>query len=632
MSITANNLEVRTVINQVVNDPTYKDVSFVPVISWHQIMLIFIAYTCVIGGILLHLYWGLSLWIVYPVMVFGFFTAFTPLHDATHRAVSSHNWLNDILGTISGFILFPVSNAVGYRYLHLAHHRYVGDKDLDPDEPMVSIPTIHFPWGYILLVFPDLLWAYWLLFKAWKRTPIRTRWNVLSMIVGNVLFHAFWLLSPVGFTYFILFFIPNRLAITYTAYTFAHTPHPEGLKWNDHPFQSTFQLKAHKIFNWSLYGQKHHAMHHFLPHIPWYKYFKAWDLANGVFQTRNIPEKEVFSFPDPHFKEKVLKMHQKSGNELLMARVTSVEYVARNVKSFTFEPAEGSRAWPSFSAGSHITLHLTSGKKRTYSCVNPPYEKNRYQIAVKLEENGRGGSKEIHEHLAVGDTIELSTPKNNFVLYENADNYILVSGGIGITPMLSMAHRLTELEKHFELHICVKSLNEVPFQFELDNWTFAPNVQIHIDRKGKSTIDINRVLADPNEQSLLYVCGPGGFNKWIYQSAVKTGWEDSRIKQELFSLEQSETGPSRDFNIQLHKSGKTIHVAKDQTIIDALHLNNIDVPYSCLQGTCGTCITKVIEGTVEHRDAVLSEQDKIAHSKMCLCVSRAKSDALVLDI
>ena len=247
MSITSNNLKVREVINQVVNDPEYKQVSHVPVISYPQLGLILIAYLCVVGGIALHLYAGISLWIIYPVMIFGFYTAFTPLHDSTHRAVSSNNLLNDILGTLSGCVLFPLSNAVGYRYLHLAHHRYVGDKNLDPDEPMVAIPTKYFPFGYLALLFPDFLWVHWLLFKVWDRTPVKTRVNVLSMILGNVLFHTIWLLSPLGYEYFILFFIPNRLAIAYTAFAFAHAPHPEGMKWNDFPFQTTFTLKASKV-------------------------------------------------------------------------------------------------------------------------------------------------------------------------------------------------------------------------------------------------------------------------------------------------------------------------------------------------------------------------------------------------
>ncbi len=631
MSITSNS-QVREVIHQVVNDPDYKQVSYVPFISFHQLMLIFIAYGGVLGGMWMLIYGGFSLWIVYPIMIFSFYTAFTPLHDSTHRAVSSNNLLNDILGTISGSILFPLSNAVGYRYLHLAHHRYVGDKNLDPDEPLVAIPTKYFPLGYLSLFFPDFIWTHWLIFKAWQRTPVKTRVNVLSMILGNILFHVLFLVSPIGYEYFIIFFIPNRIAIAYTALTFAHTPHPEGLKWNKLPFHATFSLTGSKYFLWSLYGQKHHAMHHFLPHIPWYKYFKVWDLANGTFRKQNIPEKHVFSKPDLHYKEGVLKQLSNKDKTTLLVKVTSVEEVGKNVKSFVFTSADGNQPLPEFTAGSHIKIHLPSGKIRAYSIVNPSYEKNKYQIAVKLEPNGMGGSKEMHEGISVGKTLEISYPSNNFVLYENVKKYILLGGGIGITPLLSISHRLTEIEKYFELHICIKSEENLPFQYELRNWTFAPNVEIHIDKAGKSSMDINRVLANPDKDTLIYACGPSGFNKWIKQSALNLGWGNNQIKQEVFSMDQAETSAPKEFRLVLNKSGKSLIVKKEETIIDALHLNNIKVPYSCLQGTCGTCITKVIKGKIDHRDAVLSEEEKSENDKMCICVSRAKDDMLIVDI
>lgn len=631
MSITSNNIKVREIIHQVVNDPDYKQVSHVPVISYHQLSLIFIAYSGVFGGLLMFVYGELSLRIVYPIMIFGFYTAFTPFHDSTHRAVSSNNILNDILGTILGFLLFPLSNSVGYRFLHLAHHRYVGDKDLDPDEPLVAIPTKYFPLGYLSLFFPDFIWAHWLLFKAWDRTPVKTRINVLSMIIGNVLFHLAWFISPFGYEYLIMFFIPNRLAIAYTSLTFAHTQHPEGLEWSNYPFQTTFKLTGSKYFLWSLYGQKHHAMHHFLPHIPWYKYFKVWDLANGSFRKQNIPEKNVFSKPDLNYKERIIKESVKNERATLWVKVVAIEEIAENVKSFVFQSVEINEPLPRFTAGSHIRINLPSGRTRSYSIVDPPYEKNKYQIAVKIELDGKGGSKEMHEQISVGKTLEVSHPQNNFVLYENVKKNILFAGGIGVTPLLSMSHRLTEIEKYFELHICIKSEEELPFQYELRNWTFAPNVEIHLDKEGKSSMEINKILANSDEDTLIYICGPSGFNKWIKQSALGIGWTNDQIKQEVFSRDYAESSSPKEFRLVLNKSGKSIVVKKEETIIDALHLNNIKVPYSCLQGTCGTCITKVLKGKIDHRDAVLSEEEKIENEKMCICVSRAKEEILIVQ-
>lgn len=630
MSITTNHLRVREVINQVINDPDYKEISSVPLFSILQIGLIILAYALVLSGIYFASIGG-SLWITYPIIIFGTFVAFTPLHDATHRAVSSHKLLNDLLGTLSGNLLLPFNSTSIYRYLHLSHHRYVGDKDWDPDEVVVGIPTKYYPFGYVVLLVHDLLMFYWLFTKGWKRTPSRIRAMSIFSIIGNTLFHGAWLMSPYAYEYLVWFLIPNRLGNAYTSYAFAHLPHPEGMHWHDFPFQSTYNLKANKIFNWSLLGQENHAIHHFLPHIPWYKYFKVWDLANGAFQKEDIPVRKVFSKPDAQFKDKVKRNGIADQKPNLQVRVTSIRDVANGIKSFTFSPLNGNEL-PGFAAGSHINISLPSGKVRSYSLINPSFEKNKYQIAVKLEKEGRGGSKEMHELVKEGDAFQVSHPKNNFVLYEQVNKFILISGGIGLTPLLAMAHRLTEIDKHFELHICTRTIDEVPFQYELKNWTFAPNIEFHFDKSGKSTIPLETVLAAPDDDTLVYVCGPSGFNRWIKNSAVEKGWTKSQIKEEVFSMNNSIISEPRSFELVLDKSGKTITVHKEESIIDALLLNNIQVDYTCLQGTCGTCITKVLEGEVDHRDAVLTEEQKISNDIMCLCVSRAANDTLTIEI
>jgi len=631
MSSATNNLKLREVINQVVNDPQYRSVSAVPLISIVQIGLLLFTLTLVFGGIYLASI-GVSLWLIYPILIFGFYTSFTTLHDATHRAISSNKYLNDFLGTIAGNLQFPFITTTVYRYIHLTHHRYVGDKDLDPDEAMVGIPTKYFPVGYLAVFIYDFLAFSWLVTKVWDRTPINVRRGFIIALIGNVGFNIIMLTSPYWYEYVIWYLIPNRIGVGITAYLFAHLPHPEGVHWHDHPFQATYSLTGNQLTKRALWGQSSHSIHHFLPHVPWFKCHKAWDLANGIFRKQNIPKRDVFSFPDPKFKEKIIKSGIiDDGKKTVNAKVVAVLDVAKHTKSFVFEPID-QEAFPPFTPGSHIRIYLPSGKVRSYSLVNPSYEKNRYQIAVKLEENGRGGSKEMHEAITVGTTLKLSTPKNNFVLYENVQKYILISGGIGITPMISMAHKLTELDKHFEFHICAKDEAFIPFQYELSNWSFAPNVEIHLDKEGRSSIDISKVLAKPDNNSLIYICGPAGFNKWIKNEGLNLGWNSDQIKEELFSVDHSKLSEATSFEVELRKSKKTITVDKEATIIDALLLKNIKVEYTCLQGTCGTCITPVIEGEIDHRDAVLSEEEKMEANKMCVCVSRAKNDLIVLDL
>ena len=628
----SNKLNLREVINKVVHDPEYKSIAKVPLLSFHQIGLTLFALGLVTIGLFMA-YNGLTLWLVYPIMIFGFHSSFTPLHDATHHAVSSNKLLNDVLGSISGSLLFPFVTTAMYRYFHLAHHRYVGDEDLDPDEAMVGIPAKYFPAGYLVFFVYEYFIFKWLFTAVWKRTPIKTKIIVLISLLANLSFQFIMFSSPFWQEYLLWFFIPNRLGAAYTTFTFAHLPHPDGVHGDEHPFESTYTLTGNKLAINTLWGQEDHSMHHFLPNVPWYKYKKVWNLANGILHKQNIPEKLVYSFPDQNFKEELkLKSNlQKDSNNEISVSVASVTDVAKDIKSFVFK-ANGGNALPAFSAGAHITINLPSGKRRQYSLVNSPSDSSFYQIAVKKDKHGKGGSVEMHDSLVQDDSITISPPKNHFLLYENVQKYILISGGIGITPLIAMAHRLIDLEKHFEFHICAKNIEDVPFQFELKNYSFAPHIDLHLDDNGKSTIELNKVFATPSHDTLIYVCGPSGFNKWVKKAALENGWDESKIMIEAFSMENQPSAHSKPFEVILNKTGKSIKVAKDATIIDSLLMNGIKPDYSCLRGTCGTCVVDVVNGKVDHRDSFLPSQDKINHSKICLCVSRAKEGKIEIDL
>ena len=631
MSSITNNLKVREVINQVVNDPEYKEVSHVPVFSIPQIGLFLFSCGLVFGGVFLASK-GYSLWILYPAMCAGFYASFTILHDSTHRAVSSHKGLNDLLGTIAGNILFPFITAGVYRYFHLSHHRYVGDEHLDPDEPMVRIPSKYFPLGLLVIFAYEYFIFKWLFTKVWKKTPLKLRIAAVCSLGLYIIFNIAMFASPYRFEYLLYFFIPNRIGASIVVYLFAYLPHPEGLHWDEHPFHSTYNIKGNSFLLKSLLGQSSHAMHHFLPHVPWFKYHKVHSLANGIFRKQNIPERTVFSAPDTDIKHEVIANHKADKERsLITAQITEISETASDIKTFIFEPINGEQ-FPEFTAGSHLNLTLPSGKVRSYSLVNAPYEKNKYQIAVKRDINGKGGSIEVHDVLHEGMMIQISRPKNNFVLYENVQKFVLISGGIGITPLISMSHRLIELDKHFEFHICGRDEQSIPFSYELENWSFAPNTEIHLDKNGKSSLDIQRILSQPDKDTLIYLCGPAGFNNWIKDNATQLGWAQDQIKEELFTNASLDSLESKPFEVVLQKSNQTINVGKDDTIIDALLMNDIKVDYSCLQGTCGTCITQVVDGDIDHRDAVLRKEEQQSGKQMCICVSRAKGDRVVLDL
>lgn len=627
---TSNKLILREVINNVVRDPEYKSIAKVPLFSAHQIGLTLLAVGLVAIGLLMA-YSGVTLWIVYPIMIFGFHSSFTPLHDATHNAVSSNKLLNDVIGSISGGLLFPFVTTPMYRYFHLAHHRYVGDKDLDPDEAMVGIPAKYFPVGYLVFLVYEYFIFKWLFTSVWKRTPSKTKTIIIISLLTNLSFQFVMFSSPFWQEYLLWFFIPNRIGAAYTTFTFAHLPHPDGVHGDEHPFESTYTITGNKIAIETLWGQEDHSMHHFLPHIPWYNYKKVWRLANGILHKQNIPEKTIYSFPDKNFKKELRQKSRLVGerDHNIPVTVTSVTDIAQDIKSFVFQAAN---KLPAFSAGAHITINLPSGKKRQYSLVNSPSDSSYYQIAVKKDTQGKGGSIEMHDFVKQGDLINISRPKNQFLLYENVQKYIFISGGIGITPLLAMAHRLIELEKHFEFHICAKSIEDVPFQYELKNYSFAPHVDLHIDSDGKSTMELNKVFATRSVDTLIYICGPAGFNRWVKNSALENGWDESMIMIEAFSMENQPSDNSKPFEVVLSKPGKSINVAKGDTIIDSLLINGIKPDYSCLRGTCGTCVVDVVTGEVDHRDSFLSSEAKMTNSKICLCVSRAKEGKIEIDL
>ncbi|MEM9576312.1 MAG: fatty acid desaturase [Pseudomonadota bacterium] len=615
---------VREVLNQIISDPDYGEVAKVPFLSLHQFSLVALCWLGAFASVYGYFQGWFGAPVAVAIMFVSIFISFTPMHDAAHQSLSSNRFLNDLLGTISVQLLLPGANMPLWRTLHMEHHRYVGDEEYDPDDKLVNTPR---PFGILYLAFTDLHWVHWYYTSGAKeRLPARTQYWLFLTLACLVVSHVGFLLSPYWWEFLVLYVLPQRLGLWAVVYSFAYIQHPHGLSWEEQAFQSTVRIKSNPLVRLSLMGQADHCMHHLLPHLPWYRYGPVWDFANGALLRQNIPHrgyltpaKEII-LPDP------------LGSDVRNVRVTRVQDVAKDIRSYTFEPLQGDHL-PTFSAGSHINLHLPSGAVRQYSLLNAPFEQNRYQIAVKRDDAGRGGSKEVHEVLKEGGIARIGKPHNNFVLYEKAKRTVLIAGGIGITPTLSMAHRLMQLEKPFVLHICARSEEHLPFAEELRNWAFAPNVEVHFDTEdGRSGFDADRILANHAEGELVYICGPGGFMEWVTSVAKQHGWSDKDIVTENFSAAVGDYAEDKAFTLNLAKSKRQLEVASDENLIDALHKANIKVPFACMQGTCGTCLTGIVEGEADHRDAYQSDHDKSENKQMCLCVSRAKGDEITLDL
>jgi vanillate O-demethylase ferredoxin subunit len=316
----------------------------------------------------------------------------------------------------------------------------------------------------------------------------------------------------------------------------------------------------------------------------------------------------------------------------LKLRVAAKTVEALDICSFELVSPDG-KPLPAFSAGSHVDVAVADGITRQYSLCNDPTESHRYQIAVLRDANTRGGSAAMHDRLQVGDTVEISAPKNHFPLAHDARRHLLLAGGIGVTPILCMAERLALTGARFDMHYCTRSVERTAFRERIARSRFAPRVRFHHDDgDAAQKLDIAALLARPEPGTHLYVCGPKGFMDAVLGTARAQGWLDAQVHCEYFAAEQAPTEGDQAFEVQLASSGRIVVVPRDKTVVQALVEAGVEVLTSCEQGVCGTCLTRVLEGVPDHRDLYLSAEEQAANDQFTPCCSRARSARLVLDL
>lgn len=287
---------------------------------------------------------------------------------------------------------------------------------------------------------------------------------------------------------------------------------------------------------------------------------------------------------------------------------------------------------PPFSAGAHIDVMLGGGLVRQYSLCNDPGETYRYQIAVQLAADSRGGSKAMHA-LREGAKVEASLPKNHFALVPAARRTLLFAGGIGITPILAMAVQLARAGAEFELHYCTRSRSRTAFLERLSSSSFASRVHFHFSEGPHGArFDPKAAIPKPDPGTHLYVCGPASYIDAVVDAATRLGWQDANLHREYFKGAAAHADSDTAFDLKLARSGKVIHVAKGQTALAALQACGVDVQVSCGEGTCGTCLTRVLDGEPDHRDVFLSAADRARKDSFLPCCSRAVSSLLVVDL
>jgi len=306
--------------------------------------------------------------------------------------------------------------------------------------------------------------------------------------------------------------------------------------------------------------------------------------------------------------------------------------VATDTCMFELASADGARL-PAFEAGAHIDVHV-GGMVRQYSLCNSPADAALYRIGVLRDPASRGGSVAMHG-LSVGATLEISAPKNHFPLAPDAKHSVLIAGGIGITPLLCMAEALALQGASFELHYCVRSQDRAAFRPRLDELkqTGAP-ITIHVDEDASTPrLQFHELLQAPHANTHLYVCGPTGFISAVLNAAAEAGWSAANVHREYFgNASPAQPAGDRAFKVVLSSTGREIEVGSSQTVVVALREHGIDVPVSCEQGVCGTCLTRVLDGEPDHRDLYLTDEERAANDQFLPCCSRAKSSKLVLDL
>jgi phthalate 4,5-dioxygenase reductase subunit len=307
-------------------------------------------------------------------------------------------------------------------------------------------------------------------------------------------------------------------------------------------------------------------------------------------------------------------------------RVTRNDAIADGINLLEFRDAGGSEL-PQFSAGAHIAIHVPNGMLRKYSLCNDPAERDRYQVAVKREVNGRGGSCSLIDDVKAGDELTVVAPVNDFGLPPRAQDFLFIAGGIGVTPMMAMIRQVIAEGKRFRLFYCTRSPETTAFLEELSAPQFKDMVMIHYDQGDPSrSLDLRPILAERKNREHLYCCGPRPLMEAV--RAMTDHWSPTAVHFEAFSEAETHKPDDKPFKVRLARSGTVLDVSTSTTILEVLREHGLEVPSSCETGTCGTCRTKLLAGEADHRDLVLAEHER--KDTIMICVSRARGDEITI--
>ncbi len=358
---------------------------------------------------------------------------------------------------------------------------------------------------------------------------------------------------------------------------------------------------------------------------------RYWQFEIAAWQESGIPfaiDWELLDYSP--FNPKPLNLQQDIDTTLSL-KVEKIQQETARIKSFVLRRHDDEQL-PVFQPGAHLPVKVkqTDGQLvlRHYSLLSDPSDRTTYEIAVLAEPEGRGGSLYLHQEIHEDDILQTAAPKNDFPMSEQANHTVLIAGGIGITPILSMLYKLSSHQQSYEIHYTARSKSDLAF---LDRIEVLAGDRLYCytsQEPHTARLDLHKLLASPKAGTHVYVCGPRRMIKAVRDIADSTGWPAAQIHFESFGTKPSKQ--DHPLHVRLAKSNKSLRVAADQTILDSLLDAGINVSHDCKRGECGKCSTRVLSGEPDHQDFCLNTEER--STSICVCVSRAKGDDIELDL
>jgi len=313
----------------------------------------------------------------------------------------------------------------------------------------------------------------------------------------------------------------------------------------------------------------------------------------------------------------------------LTVLVADVRAEAKDVITLELRAIAGGEL-PAFTPGAHLDFHLPNGLVRNYSLTNDWRERNRYVVGIGRAADSRGGSSYIHSSIRAGVQLKISAPRNNFPLDESSASFLFIAGGIGITPIMAMVRWCVANDKSWRLIYAARSRQRTAFYEELCALA-ADRVHFHFDDECGQVLDVAQAIASWTEGESVYCCGPSPLMEAV--KSLSDGLPSGTVRFEWFTVPESdEPQESNAFTVKLERSGVEFEIPEQKSILEVLEENGFEIPFSCREGLCGTCVTNVCAGEPDHRDYVLSDEERESGKMMTICCSRSKSRVLTLDL